>query len=30
MAAFPDAPEARDFHDRFVTARRALQLGTPE
>ncbi|MCW2916234.1 MAG: Transcriptional regulator, family [Actinomycetia bacterium] len=29
MAAFPDAPEARDFHDRFVTARRSLELGTP-
>jgi len=30
MAAFPDAPEARGFHDQFRAARRSLELGTPE
>jgi hypothetical protein len=30
MAAFPDAPEARGFHDQFRAARRSLGLGTPE
>ena len=30
LAAFPDATEARDFHDRFVSARQSLELGSTE
>jgi hypothetical protein len=30
MALFPDTPEAGDFHDRFIAARRSLEAGSIE